>query len=138
MASKVLNYKSDDVLPLFEIAEICERGCGDEFLIEKDIALQVFPEARAIADDDYRITIQRDGKRTCVRVPGYLCDIRDALQLVPEGFYPTIDFVTKRCWLRDENGRDVPGGVAYGFGSNIEGSITAAACRAHAFIKAAA
>lgn len=138
MASTALSQKSEDVLPLLEIAEICERGCCDEFLIEKDIALQVFPEARAIANDDYRITIRQDGKRTYVRVPGYLCDIRAALQLVPDGFYPTIDFVTKRCWVRDEKGRDVPGGVAYGFGNDITGSISAAACRAHAFLKAAA
>lgn len=60
----------------------------------------------------------------------YTASIDAALTLVPEGLYPTICFVTKQVWLRDKNGHDLPGGVAYGFGKNVPNSICAAALRA--------
>jgi len=50
--------------------------------------------------------------------------------LVPEGLFPTIDFVAVRCWLRTDKGYDVDGGPAYGCGATIPLALTAAALRA--------
>lgn len=53
-----------------------------------------------------------------------------ALSLVSEGYYPTIDFVACRAWIRDAKGHDMPRGVAYGCGNTPALALTAAALRA--------
>lgn len=62
--------------------------------------------------------------------PRYTAGIDAALTLMPDGLFPTIDFVTKRVWLRDAKGFDSPGGPAYGFAQSVPNSICAAALRA--------
>ena len=53
-----------------------------------------------------------------------------ALMLVPEGLFPTFDFVAKRCWLRTEQGFDVAHGPAFGRGNTVSLALCAAALRA--------
>lgn len=55
-----------------------------------------------------------------------------ALLLVPADLFPTIDFVTKRVWIRDAKGFDVAWGEAHGFAATVPLSICAAALRARA------
>lgn len=64
------------------------------------------------------------------RVPiAFTASIDAAMISVPQGLYPTIDFVTKRCWLRDENGVDCfPQGR--GFAATVPNAILAASLRA--------
>ena len=60
----------------------------------------------------------------------YTASIDAAMTLVPDGLFPTIDFVTHRCWLRTAEGYDVFHGPAYGFGRHVPTSIAAASLRA--------
>ncbi|WP_121120109.1 hypothetical protein [Croceibacterium ferulae] len=53
-----------------------------------------------------------------------------AIMLVPEGAFPTLDFVERRCWLRDGSGFDLAFGVAHGRGSTIALALVAACLRA--------
>lgn len=53
-----------------------------------------------------------------------------ALMLVPEGAFPTLDFVERRCWLRDGSGFDLAFEVAHGEGSTIALALVAACLRA--------
>jgi len=68
----------------------------------------------------------------CVQPPNYLRSIDAAMSLVPEGLYPTLDFVTSRCWLRTAEGYDLIGGVAHGFAATPALALVAAALRAKA------
>ena len=60
----------------------------------------------------------------------YTASIDAALTLVPEGYFPTIDFVACRCWIRDAQGFDMPHGCAYGCGATPALALCAAALRA--------
>lgn len=62
----------------------------------------------------------------------YKAFLEAAMTLVPEGAYPTIDFVTKRVWLRDQKGFDLAFSPAHGFAATVPLSICAAALRARA------
>ena len=53
-----------------------------------------------------------------------------AMMLLPEGYYPVIDFVLRRAWIRDAHGFDMHNGCAYGHASTSALSLLAAICRA--------
>lgn len=93
-----------------DLSNRIEAAEGADRLLDFDIAKEVFGRSIGVAK--------------------YTASVDAALTLVPEGLYPTICFLTKRVWLRDKNGHDLPGGVAYGFGKNVPNSICAAALRA--------
>jgi len=62
----------------------------------------------------------------------YTTSLDAALTLLPDGLYPTIDFVAYRCWLRDRRGFDPSSGPAYGFGASVPRVVVAACLRARA------
>ena len=62
----------------------------------------------------------------------YTASLDAALTLVPEGYFPTIDFANSRCWIRDRQGFDVLHGPAYGFAATPALALCAAALRAGA------
>jgi hypothetical protein len=62
----------------------------------------------------------------------YTASLDAAMTLVPDDLFPTIDFVTKRVWIRDAKGFDVAWGEAHGFAATVPLSICAAALRARA------
>ena len=65
-----------------------------------------------------------------IKLPAFTASLDAAMMLVPEGLYPTIDFVTNRVWLRTAEGYDAPNGVAYGFANTVPNSLAAASLRA--------
>ncbi|WP_454798607.1 hypothetical protein [Novosphingobium lindaniclasticum] len=62
--------------------------------------------------------------------PWYTHSLDAAMTLIPIDLFPTIDFVTKRVWIRDAKGFDVAWGEAHGFAATVPLSICVAALRA--------
>ena len=75
--------------------------------------------------------IDPSGNRA-LSIPDYVSSIDAALTIVPAGLFPTIDFVTKRVFIRDAQGFDVAWGNAFGFAPTVPLSICAAALRVRA------
>lgn len=67
-----------------------------------------------------------------IDAPAFTASIDVAMSLIPDGLFPTIDFVTKRCWIRDAKGYDVLHGPAFGFAQTVPLSLVAAALKARA------
>lgn len=98
---------------LLELAGRCEAATGPDGMLDRDIrAARIVPETRALRR--------------------YTASLDAAMTLVPEGLFPTIDFVAIRCWLRTAQGFDVDGGPAYGCGGSVPLALCAAALRARA------
>lgn len=138
MADTALKQKSEAVQHLLDLAHLCELNCADEHLIEKDIALAVIPDARAIKNDDYWITVRGEGRREYARIPGYLIDRKEAESLVPQGFRAKIDEVNARCQIFAPDGSNIAGFPTNGVGAIAAGAISAAALRARAYLALAA
>ncbi|MGQ2942957.1 MAG: hypothetical protein ACT6Q7_03030 [Blastomonas fulva] len=129
-----------------DLAERIERADGPDRALDVQIALACMPEyagwfphpanngnqygeiapSRAAFDE----WLFRDGPPCLIAVPVFTGSIDAALALVDDGIFPTIDFVTKRVWLRDKRNYDLNFGPAYGFAKSVAGSICAAALRA--------
>lgn len=71
-------------------------------------------------------------KSEAFKAKEFTASIDVALTLIPTDLFPTIDFVTKRVWIRDAKGFDVGFEPAHGFAATVPLSICAAALRARA------
>lgn len=103
---------------LLALAARCEAAEGPDR--ELDIAVFHATEQGFIADGWDHL------------YPLYTASLDAAMTLIPADLFPTIDFVTKRVWIRDAKGFDVAWGSAHGFAATVTLSICAAALRAHA------
>ncbi len=106
---------------LIKLAERCEAAEGPNFELEMEIGRAVAPNFKEM----WRSTIGRPA-------PAYTASLDAAMTLIPADLFPTIDFVTKRVWIRDEKGFDVAWTSAHGFAATVPLSICAAALRARA------
>lgn len=102
--------------------------------MQDDLIARIEAAGKAGGLLDVDITQVVFGRKVGVRK--YTSSLDAAITLVPDDLYPTLDFVAGRCWLRDVNGHDVRGVLAYGCGATMPLAICAASLRARAAIRA--
>lgn len=116
------------------LIERIEAATGPDRELDFAIWFSVFADEKSIAA--YNAGLEISDSEAKFRADYMLGGFRPtssidaALTLVPDGLYPTIDFVTKRVWLRTAEGYDTPNGPAYGFAQSVPTSICAASLRA--------
>lgn len=126
-----------------ELIARIEAATGPDREIDRDIFSAVFPELvpSPIVTSGYGWRQDRGGWWLATgedsRTPPktiyplrFSASIDVALTLMPEGYFPVIDFVKNRCWIRDAQGFDMPNGCAYGFAATPALALCAAALKA--------
>lgn len=116
---------------LLALAARAEAAEGPDRELDADIGAMFFVEPK-------RSNVYRRGRyplqllRVKEVFPPYTKSLDAAMTLVPADLFPTIDFVTKRVWIRNAKGFDVAWTSAHGFAATVPLSICAAALRARA------
>jgi len=68
-----------------------DRASGPDLVLERDIALAVYPGAQPLHGNETRISVWDGNGRTQLTVKPYTASIDAAMTLVPEGWFLTLD-----------------------------------------------
>lgn len=111
---------------LLALADRCEKAACSDYALDLEIADYGYRNGALFGVNyDPQLWVDRNCWEPTV-------SLDHAMMLIPADLYPTIDFVTKRVWIRDANGFDVGFGPAHGFAATVPLSICAAALKARA------